>query len=142
MRLSIQAIRRKTVASPPRQFNLKIEDFPELPAEFEPVLGILNLFSQQVVQAFTKQLNREDNIISQKKIIRVKSDSFPLTFKHTLQPSTPESVLIAQVKFLTANTPANAITITWQISGQDSITITSMSGLVADKLYEVTLIIS
>jgi hypothetical protein len=130
------------VARPPTQFNLKMEDFPKLPKEFEPILGVLNLLSQQVTQALTKQLTRADNVVSQKKVLTVKAPFTKTSFQHTLAPFAPESCLIAQVKNLTADTPGNAITLTWLLSGQDEVTITSISGLVDGKTYEFTLILT
>lgn len=130
------------MATPPKQITFKLEDYPSLPKEMSTFFANLNLLSYQINQALTKQLTREDNFISQKKTLTISSASFPLTFQHNLLPIKPESVLIAQILYLSPLTPAYAHTLTWQLTGNNNITITSITGLVADKSYEITLIIT
>jgi hypothetical protein len=132
------------MAKIPPLTRIRTDDFRDVPEEVKPVVDQLmyaiNPFVTATRNALAKRLTWA-NFASLKRTIRVRSTSFPLSVNMRELPGTPDGVFVLQCYDATDRAPALAPRIAWVQDGV-TIRITTMSDLVVDHEYEVTLLVT
>lgn len=130
----------------PTQKKILREDLKDAPSWVSGVIDPINSFMENVYNSLNKNITLQDNIASFVKEITYKTDSsYPsaqeiVTFQNSLRTS-PIGIMVMQVYDKANYTPApGPVYIPW-INDNGTITISTITGLEADKSYLVRMVI-
>jgi len=130
----------------PSQKKILREDLKDAPSWVSGIIDPINSFMENVYQSLNKNITLQDNIASVVKELTYKTDSAypaaqePVTFQNTLRAS-PIGVVVLQVYDKTNYTPPpGPVYIPW-VNDNGMITLSTITGLEADKSYMVRLVL-
>lgn len=144
------------MASPPRYRRLNPPDVSQVSVKsasdeviqvqqdtgFTDSLPQLNSFMESVTDAMDSKLTRAQNMLSQKKVLKVRTSDLPITFDCTLGIS-PEVIRLGQAQVLTTGGNFNgAVDVSrWELLPGNQIRYTHIPGLLDNTDYQLTIFI-
>lgn len=130
----------------PSQKKILREDVKDAPNWVSGIIDPVNSFMENVYQSLNKNITLQDNIASAVKEISYKTtSSYPspqelVTFQNTLRTS-PIGIMVMQAYDKATYTPApGPVYVPW-VNDNGTLTISTITGLEADKTYLVRLVI-
>ncbi len=121
--------------------RFQVEDFDnEQKSWIGKLLGPLNSYTEQVVQAVNQGLTLSDNLKAQVSDVNViVSQAYPIVQSYTLNEK-PVSVHIAQVRALDGSIPTAPFSVHWVLGAQQNTLQLYLLGLDPTKAYSVRII--
>lgn len=130
----------------PTQKKILREDLKDAPGWVSGIIDPINSFMENVYQSLNKNITLQDNVASNIKEITYRTDSsYPspqevVTFQNTLRASPIGIVLLQVYDKANYTPPPGPVYIPW-VNDNGTITISTITGLEADKAYLVRMVV-
>lgn len=134
------------MAAPPRLKAIVLEEGEDIPDWARKIKAQIDTFMTSVTDGLTKKLTREENILSQKRVLDFTTDadvaaSFPMKFTVTL-PTRPERIDCGQAVAPDGGSFSGAVTVNqWQMSDGTTVQLNNITGLSPGTHYKLTLFV-